>query len=62
MLKLRLQGTKEDIGWFCRFLQNHPKIEVIEMSDIYANKGTNKYYRMYAEIQKVEFKEDKTNE
>ena len=62
MLKLRLQGTREDIGWFSRFLQNHPKIEVIEMSDIYANKGTIKYYRMYAEIQKVEFKEDKTNE
>ena len=29
------------------------------MSEIYANKGTNKYYRMYAEIKKVEFKEDK---
>lgn len=59
MLKVRLQGTKEFIEWFCRLLKSNPQIEVIQMSDIYSNKGTNKYYRMYAEIKKVEFKEDK---
>jgi hypothetical protein len=62
MLKIRLQGTREDINWFCKFLKRNTQIEVIQMSEIYANKGTNKYYRMYAEIQKVEFKEDKINE
>lgn len=62
MLKLRLQGTKENIKWFCDFLKNNPQIEIIQMSEIYTNKGTNKYYRMYAEIKTVEFKEDKTNE
>ena len=59
MLKVRLQGTKEYIEWFFGLLKSSPQIEVIQMSDIYANKGTNKYYRMYAEIKKVEFKEDK---
>ena len=59
MLKVRLQGTKEYIEWFCELLKSSPQIEVIQRSEIYTNKGTNKYYRMYAEIKKVEFKEDK---
>lgn len=59
MLKIRLQGTKEDIQWFCGLLKSNPQIEVIQMSEICTNKGTNKYYRIYAEIKKVEFKEDK---
>ena len=59
MLKVRLQGTKENIEWFCGLLKSSPQIEVILRSEIYTNKGTNKYYRMYAEIKKVEFKEDK---
>lgn len=62
MLKLRVQGTKEDIGWFRGLLKGNPQIESIQTSDIYTNKGTNKYYRMYADIQKKEFKGDNTNE
>jgi len=26
-------------------MQRHPKVEVLEMSDLYPNKGTDKYYR-----------------
>lgn len=52
MLKIRLMGTKNDIKWFGRLLGKHPKIEVMEMSDIYPNKGTNRFYREYVEIQK----------
>lgn len=59
MLKVRLQGTKENIEWFCGLLKSSPQIEVIQMSEIYTNKGTNKYYRLYAEIKRVEFKENK---
>ena len=25
-------------------MQRHPKVEVLEMSDLYPNKGTDKYY------------------
>ena len=48
MLKVRLMGTKNDIVWFQKILQRHPKIEVLEISELYSNKGTNKYYRAYA--------------
>ena len=46
------QYTVEDIAWFQKILQRHPKIEVMELSELYSNKGTSKYYRAYAEIEK----------
>ena len=52
MLKIRLMGTKNDIKWFERILQRHPKIEVLEFSDLYTNKGTNRFYRVYVEGKK----------
>ena len=52
MLKIRLMGTKNDIKWFERILRRHPKIEVLEFSDLYKNKGTNRFYRVYVEVQK----------
>ena len=52
MLKVRLMGTKNDIAWFQKILQRHPKIEVMELSELYSNKGPSKYYRAYAEIEK----------
>ena len=51
MLKVRLMGTKNDIVWF-----QNPKVEVLEISELYSNKGTNKYYRAYAEVQKSNVK------
>ena len=45
MLKVRLMGTKNDIAWFQKILQRHPKIEVMELSELYSNKGTSKYYK-----------------
>ena len=53
MLKVRLMGTKNDIKWFQRLLQRNPKVEVMEFSDLYENKGTNKFYRVYAEVRKT---------
>ena len=52
MLKVRLMGTKNDITWFERILRRNPKIEVTEFSDLYANKGTKKFYRAYVEVKK----------
>lgn len=43
MLKVRLMGTKNDIAWFQKILQRHPKIEVMELSELYAvSKGKNR--------------------
>ena len=56
MLKVRLMGTKNDIVWFQKILQRHPKVEVLEISELYSNKGTNKYHRAYAEVQKSNIK------
>ena len=52
MLKLRMMGTKRDLGWFKNILNKIPGVEIIQISEPYENKGTNKYYRMYAEVEK----------
>lgn len=52
MLKIRLMGTKTDIEWFQRLMQNHLQIRVLEISDMYTNKETIRYYRCYMEIRK----------
>jgi hypothetical protein len=57
MLKIRLMGTKNDIKWFQKILQRHSKVDVIEFSEPFPNKGTNRFYRMYAEVQKTNVKE-----
>ena len=54
MLKIRLQGTVRDISWFKRLLEKHPEIRVIQVSEIFSNKGTNRYFRFYAEIDRIE--------
>ena len=54
MLRIRLQGTVKDIRWFKRFLEIHPEIRVLQMSEIFSNKGTNRYFRSYAEIERTE--------
>ena len=58
MLKIRLMGTKSDIVWFQKILSSNNKIEVLEISELYSNKGTRKYYRAYAQVQKVKLKKD----
>ena len=58
MLKIRLMGTKNDIKWFGKILQRNPKIEVTEFSDLFSNKGTKKYYRVYVEVMKSNEKEN----
>lgn len=56
MLKIRLMGTKNEIKWFQKILVQHPKIDLEEFSDCYPNKGTNRYYRVYAEVYKANTK------
>lgn len=52
MLKIRLMGTKKDINWFRNLLHKSPQIEVIEFSEAFLNKGTNRFYRSYAEVKR----------
>ncbi len=54
MLKIRMQGTKKDIHWFRRLLERNQNIRVLQVSEIFANKGTDKYFRAYAEVEKTE--------
>lgn len=52
MLKIRMQGTKNDISWFRRLLERHKEVRVVGISDAYANKGTSRYFRVYAEVER----------
>lgn len=58
MLKIRLMGTKNDIKWFEKILKRQPKVAVTEFSELYPNKGTNRYYRAYVEVQKANTKKN----
>ena len=50
MVKMRLQGTKEDMEWLEEQLAQLPNVQITESSELFSNKGTNKYFRKYLEI------------
>ena len=50
MLKIRLQGTKNDIRWFVRLLQRDKRFDVNNVSTFFDNVGIDKYKRVYAEV------------
>ena len=50
MLKLRLQGTKNDIRWFLKLLSRDKRFDVENTSTFFSNKGTDRYKRLYTEI------------
>lgn len=52
MLKVRLQGTTNEIKWFRKFLERSKSVKVLQYSQQYANVGTKKYFRVYAEVEK----------
>ncbi len=52
MLKIRLMGTKKDIKWFRNLLHKIPQIEVTEFSEMFPNKGTDRFFRAYAEVKR----------
>ena len=57
MLKIRLQGTTKDIRWFKTILEKNSGIRVLQISDIFTNKGTNRYFRTYVEVEREERQE-----
>ena len=54
MLKIRMQGTLKDLKWFRQFLERSEEIQVNRVSEAFVNKGTKRFFRMYAEVEKVE--------
>lgn len=58
MLKIRMMGTKSDIEWFQKLMKNHLQIRVLEISDLYANKGTDKNYRLLYGNHKEKYKKN----
>lgn len=54
MIKIRIQGTKDDIKWLEKELSTLKKLNITESSDCYRNQGTNKYFRKYMEVEKHE--------
>lgn len=52
MLKIRHQGTTKDLKWFKKILERDKRITMLSVSEPFANKGTNKYFRVYADVEK----------
>ena len=52
MLKIRLQGTTNDIKWFKKILERDKRIALLEISQPFPNMGTKKYFRVYAEVER----------
>ena len=52
MLKVRLMGTAKDIKWFKKILIRDNRIDLLSISDMLPYPNSNKYHRMYAEVQK----------
>ena len=50
MLKIRLQGTTNDIKWFMKILSRDKRFKINTPSDPQDIKGSKKYKRVYTEI------------
>ncbi len=53
IVKVRMQSTPAQIDNFHRFLEKCEEMglcEVINFSDMFANKGTTRYFRAYSDV------------
>lgn len=53
MIKIRVQGTKDDISWLEKQIKSLEKVMVTVSSETYKNQGTKKYFRKYMEVEKI---------
>ena len=51
MVKIRLQGTSNELKRMRRVIERNRNLKVLSVSGVFANKGTNKYFRQYYDIQ-----------
>lgn len=54
MIKIRMQGTTKDLKWFKKVLERNKKLEIKSMSEPMPNKGTKKYFRVYADLYRTD--------
>ena len=59
MLKIRLQGTTNELKWFRKILEKNDNFKILSISEPYVNKGTNKYFRVYVDIERIRHQEEK---
>ena len=59
MLKIRMQGMTSDIEWFQKILEEDKRIRVLGISEPFANKGTNKYFRVNEQVKKNKRKKER---
>lgn len=50
MLKVRLQGSRNDIRWFLKILEKDTRFDVVDTSDMFAIKTSNRFKRLYTNI------------
>ena len=50
MIKIRLQGTSNELKRMRRVIERNRNLKVISVSEVFQNKGTNKYFRQYLDI------------
>lgn len=50
MVKIRLQGTTNEIKRMRRVIERNRNLRVVSVSDVFANKGTKKYFRQYMDV------------
>ena len=61
MLKIRLQGTTNDIKWFLKILKRDKRFYMNTPSNPQEIKGTKKYKRVYTEVYRDGEEQDKEN-
>ncbi|MCM1296741.1 MAG: hypothetical protein NC311_14480 [Muribaculaceae bacterium] len=50
MIKVRLHGTPEEIKEFAEYLDNAPRIKVLQRSEEYSDRGKSSYKRVYIDV------------
>jgi hypothetical protein len=50
VIKMRLQGTKNDIRWFLKDLEKDKRFDLVDTSDFYQIKTSNRFKRLYTNV------------
>ena len=50
MIKIRIQGKIGDIKKYVRLLKADNRLELVSVSDIYDNKGSQRYKHLYMDV------------
>ena len=59
MLKIRIEGKKEEINEYLKIIQQDDKFTICNISDCYRNRGISIYERCYVEIEINDLEKEK---